>query len=165
MDEIINSLFEKWNDDEKCGYCWNLVRTLDDHIKGTTNLYKPVTDDLCCVHAFLKGINYTNSKEVNNTFGYTEVQYCDYRLHFYIVKQGNFNASKADESGCKKSVYNDVITPLMNCLNCEFESDLCSVSDGETVVTLNETYKPIINFGDENWSGLDYYVTLRIYKN
>ena len=53
----------------------------------------------------------------------------------------------------------------MNCLNCEFESDLCSVSDGETVVTLNETYKPIINFGDENWSGLDYYVTLRIYKN
>ena len=164
MDEILNNLFEQWNDDEKCGYCWKLVRTLDDHTQGTTNIYKPVTDDLCCIHAFLKGFTQTNSKEINNTYGTTEIKYCDYKLHFYIAKQTEFTKAKADELGCDESIYNDVIKPLMDCLDCELESDLCRVSEGQTVITLNESAKPLFSFGDENWAGLDYYVTLRIYK-
>lgn len=165
IDNIIQNLFDAWDDNEKCGYCWKLVRTLDDHIQGTTNIYKPVTDDLCCVHAFLKGINYSNGKEVNNVFGYSTIQYCDYKLHFYIAKQTKFNGAKADELGCDDNIYNDVIKPLMDCLECEFETDLCEIAEGETVTTLNESYKPLFSFGDENWAGLDYYVTIRVYKS
>lgn len=165
MDEILIDLFDKWNDEDKCGFCWKFVRTFNDHYnaKGTTNIYKPVSDDKCCVHAFLEGYNISNFKEVDNAFGMTEIKYCDYKLHFKIVKQSDFEKTKADETGCVNNVYDDVVKPIIECLGCEFEQDLCSVLNGQTGIAFNESMKPIFNFGDENWSGVDYYVTVRLY--
>ena len=93
--EILNNLIDKWNTENKCEKCWVLVRTFNDHIKGTTNLYVPTEEDKCCTHIFLEGLEIKTIKK-ETISGHWKVDYCDYILHLQIAEMSDFQISKGD---------------------------------------------------------------------
>lgn len=161
VNEVLETLVTKWNDENKCGKCWKLVKTFNDHVKGVTNLYTP--KDNCCTHIFLEGLRTKTIKKFNDDFDTIEQKYCEYYLHLKIAEVSNFQKSKADEHGCNDNIYNKHIKPIIDCLSCDFEKDTCSLLPNNSVTFRNEETEPFFSFGDVNWAGLDYKVTVRIY--
>jgi hypothetical protein len=164
INDILKNLFEKWNTEQKCGKCWVYVPTFNDAIKGNTNLYKPTKETICCTHVFLEGLSIKTNKEINNFTGMATVTYCDYSLHFKIVEKSDFQMQKGSELKCGDSIFEKHVAPLIDCLSCNFEDDVCALFEGGTGIVFNEETKPYFSFGDENWAGLDYRLTLREYK-
>lgn len=164
INQILKNLFEKWNTDQKCGKCWVFVKTFNDHINGITNLYSPKEDDKCCTHIFLEGLTIKSNKKINDITGIATVTHCDYYLHFKIVEQSDFQMQKGDELKYDESIYSKHVEPLMECISCNFEDDVCGMFEG-TGVVFNEETKPYFSGGDANWAGLDYRVTVREYKS
>ena len=160
INTILKNLFDKWNADSKCGKKWKFVKTFNDNVKGVTNLYSPDSDNKYSTHIFLEGLTIKPYKKDTAT-GFVR-EYCDYFLHFKIVEHSDYQKSKADESGCADNIFDSVIEPLMDCVSCDFESDLCSLLTNNAAI-FNETTKPIFSKGDYNWAGLDYNLTLRVY--
>ncbi len=161
---LLEQLINKWNEERKCGKCWKLVRTFNDHLKGVTNLYNPNRDEgCCCTHIFLEGLRIKTGKHYNEKFGSIEKQWCDYFLHLRIAEVSDFGKSKADEYGCDDNIYDNHIKSLIDCLACSFESDLCSINPLAEIH--DEETEPFFSFGDVNWAGIDYKLKIRIYKD
>ncbi len=159
--EILNDLTNKWNKDKKCDKCWKLVRTFNDHLKGVTNLYNPKDD--CCTHIFLEGFRTKKGREREPFTGTIKKEYCDYYLHLRIAEVSDFSKSKADEYGCDDNIYDNHIKSLIDCLSCNFESDICDINPMAEID--DEETEPFFSFGDVNWAGIDYKLRIRIYND
>lgn len=162
IDEILDNLIIKWNNEEKCGKCWKLVRTFNEHIRGVRNLYQP--KDNCCTHIFLDYLEIKPKEEINETIGSAKTIYCDYIMNWKIAEVSDFGKPKAEEHGCGDNIYNNHIKSLQDCVSCELENDLCLIANGQTIIMLNKSSKPFFSMDDNNLAGLNYNLTVRVYK-
>lgn len=162
IDDVLKQLFDSWNVDSKCGKCWKYVRTFNDYVAGTTNTFTPLKDgDECCTYVFLEGME-TKSVKKDTDYRGMVLQYCDYFLHFKIVEQSDFQIQKGDEFHCNDGLFDRHVKPLIDCLGCDFESNLCEIDN--SIEIFGEQTKPIFSFGDMNWAGIDYRLTIRKYN-
>ena len=165
IDQKLKDLFEKWNANLKCGKCWYYVRTFNNTIKGVTNVYSPTEENKCCVNIFLEDIRQKTFKEIDKLTGTTKTTYCEYNVIFKIVEHSDFSKQKGDEisKDYNSSIADDVIFPIWECLECNFDIDLCEFFDGGTGIVLNEEISPVISYLDDNWAGVQYKATIREY--
>jgi hypothetical protein len=162
IDDILTTLVDKWNTENKCGKCWVYIKTFNDHIKGVTNTYAPTEENKCCTHIFLEGLTIKTNKVQIPITGQWKKESCDYQLHLKIVEMSDFQMQKGDELNFDESIYSEKIKPLEGCLACSFEDDVCAMFE-ETGAVFNEVSKPLFSSGDINWAGLDYKLTVRQY--
>ncbi len=161
---LLEQLIKKWNEESKCGKCWKLVITLNDHCKGNRNLYNPNRDDeCCCTHVFFDGIKIRAGEDREHFTGGVLRKWCEYTFHLKILEVSDFLMSKGDEYGCKNNIYRNHIEPLFECLGCGINSDLCSI-DASAEITRNDVEGVDFSEGDVNWAGIDYWLGIRIYK-
>ncbi len=161
IDEILNNIIDKWNEESKCNKCWKLVRTFNDHLKGVTNLYTPKDNN--CTHIFLEGLRIKTTKIRNEKTGGIEKHYTDYSLHLRIAEVSDFGKSKADEYGCDDNIYDSHIKSLIECLASSFEDDICGINPSAEIS--DEETELFFSFGDVNWAGIDYRLKIRIYND
>lgn len=165
INKILTDLFYKWSTESKCGKCWVYVKTFNDHIKGTTNTYNPEKATKCCTHIFLEGLNIRTNKDINPITGMTTVTHCDYNIHLKIVELSDIQMQKGTELKYDKGIFDKLIVPLMHCFFCDFEENVCEMFPNGTGAILNEEKEPLFSFGDSNWAGLDYKLTIRNFIN
>ncbi len=150
----LKELISTWNDEQKCGVCWQFVATFNDHIQGGTNLFRP---EDCCRTVFLEGLRSRTVKK-DNGFGF-QVMYCEYFIHLKILEQSDFGMQKGTELGFDTGIYDEVIAPIEECLGCDF-GEICETFGMEYDIT-EQSHKPTFSIGDQNWAGLDYRMTIR----
>lgn len=140
---------DKWNEDEKCGMCWNFSAPL---FENASNIQQ--TSESCCTYVFL-----TNIKRVKNfrTYptGMTDVDSCDYSFNLHVIRKGDLGTNNYNEIrgyAVADGRYNEIYKPIADCLDCDLQLDFCeflgvNINEISWVETMEQAYLDNNYFG------------------
>lgn len=120
------TLIEKYNTDEKCGWCWNFFAPLTE---VDLNLVKGGEE--CCINVFLtwdRGLDFQTETNWDATFGINinPVEVYNYDLWFLIKSPvGINNYNEKPDHAIEESRYETIFKPLRNCINFDMLNDIC----------------------------------------
>ena len=93
----------KWNDDNKCGFCWEFGAPLTRVARQRGATYHQTTNLLTST-------------------------YCDYSFNLHVVRKGDLGTNNYNEiSGhpIEESRWNEIYNPIAECLDCNLQLDFC----------------------------------------
>ncbi len=122
---FFEQLARKYNDIQKCGFCWTFGSPLSNSGMNATQSERGKE---CCVHLFL--INYEIQHGFNRSpqTGLKTVEYCDHYFELKVVKHTNLGVNTFNEQPyheISESLWSEVLEPLQNCLGCGSVLDTC----------------------------------------
>lgn len=150
--QFFKEIVEKYNEQQKCGFCWNFK-----HVKGESgmNTIRLTEDNKCCVQLILTYQQKSHSERFNFTTTGTTETYCDNIFTIYAVRTANLGTNFGNEipnHDYTESISSEIIEPLFDCLTCDNIIDLCdfNVVSGITQWRAEE----VLFLGDHNFSGI-----------
>ena len=97
--------------------------------------------------------------------GISHTLYCETKFEAFIGVASDFTIQYHNELGFDKSEgkYERYVKKIEECINCEFEIDLCKlITDGISPTYFTEyEYEPKINYKDINFDGIFFRGTIR----
>ena len=151
-----------FNENSKCGECWVFKSPLSE---AGMNASKFTEEESCCVKMFLTYYNYQSGFVRSPTTQLQQTGYCDYYFTLYVVKDSNLGINVLNEEPGHEeiqSLWSTILSPLMDCLGCGNEFDLCDL--GYNFDILRWSMNPVILKHDSNYTGWKIDGTFRQYK-
>jgi hypothetical protein len=147
--EFFENLVEQWNEEQKCGFCWNFYAAgRSDY----SNIIQFTDDNKCCVNVILLAFGSKLIKKQNYD-GLISEEYCAKYFELLVgipssldIQFYNENPD-IDKSESKYSLY---IKPLLDCLGCGIDIE-CNESGFDLLEWSNEL---VLNYQDYNIDGL-----------
>lgn len=146
----------------KCGLCWVFQAPLSE---AGMNAAEFEEGQECCTKIFLTYYNYQSGFVKSGTTGLEKTGFCDYFFTIYVVQSGPLGVNVDKEQpghALTESIWATVLTPLMDCLGCGNEFDLCDLGYDFDIMRWSMT--PVILKHDENYSGWKIDGTFRQFK-
>lgn len=158
--KFFQDLADRWNADQKCGFCWSFSAPLSEDRMNAT-----IKDEACCVHLFLTDMeDICDSKEGSASY-LNSLEWFDVNFTIYAVQPTNLGINTYNEipnHSTDESLWDTIIQPLRNCLSCGNEIDLCDL--GYDFKIKKWRAKPILLHHDSNYTGLRINGTFRQYR-
>lgn len=142
---------EKWNDEMKCGFCWEFSAPL------VTSQINIVQNEKCCVNVFLTDVRFRETIVRNPTTTLITSKTCVWNFSVYALlpKQlGINNYNEIKDHPIEESKWNTVFKPLIDCLGCDNVLDTCEILGLTNVnVSMPSDALLIHNYLDKNYNG------------
>lgn len=123
--KFFQDLADRWNTDQKCGFCWSFSAPLSEDRMNAT-----IKDEPCCVHLFLTFISNSHGYKTTPKTGLKSLEWCDVNFTLYAVQKTNLGINAYNEipdHPIDESLWKTILEPLNNCLGCGNELDLCEL--------------------------------------
>lgn len=118
--EYFKALAAKYNEDQKCGFCWTFGAPLSE---SAMNNQQAVNDTQCCINMFVTDYQISSYYQTNNQTSLTNFEACDHRFTLYVVQQrediGQNVFNEIPGYDISTSLWQELYSPLQNCLGCE----------------------------------------------
>ena len=118
--EFFQALAAKYNDEQKCGFCWTFGAPLSE---SAMNNQQAVEGEQCCVNMFVSDYKISSIYGVNDTTGLTTTEDCGHRFIVYLGQQrediGHIVYNEIEGHAITSSLWAEVYKPLMDCLGCD----------------------------------------------
>lgn len=152
--DIVNFWKEQvnvWNENNKCGLCWEFSAPLVNSQINTVQKETP-----CCVQVFITDITFNETLVRNSVTGLTTSKTCVDRFTLWVLIESplgvnNYNEIKGHP--IDESKWSEIYLPLKECLGCENILDTCEILNQTNVnVDLNNATL-VHNYLDQSYSG------------
>jgi len=142
---------DKWNDESKCGFCWEFAAPL---VPSQINIVQP---ENCCVNVFLTDIKFREAIVRNSVTSLITSKTCVWNFSTYalVPKQlGINNYNEIKDHPIDESKWQTVFYPLITCLGCNNILDTCEIL-GITSVNVEMPSDALLihNYLDNNYNG------------
>jgi len=157
--EFFRQQVNKWNIENKCGYCWEFDAPLRDS-DANESLIK--TNE-CCVRVMIT--NYSFRK--NRTFHPVNGLVTDYNLEYtftlnvVIPSIIDRNVYNEQEHPISESKWATILEPLQGCLDTENPYDFCEILGRDDVTIISENWIQRLDWLDNNYDGWAITMTLK----
>lgn len=149
--QFFKDLVGSFNENQKCGECWVFKAPFSEAGMNASNFTQ---EETCCTKLFLTNYSYQSVFSRSQTTSLQKAGYCDYTFTLYVVKDSNLGTNVFNEEPnheeCE-SLWNIILNPLMECLGCGTEIDLCEL--GYDFDILRWVMSPVVYKHDSNYSG------------
>lgn len=151
--DIVNFWKEQvniWNNDNKCGLCWEFSAPLVNSQINTVQKDTP-----CCVQVFITDITFRENI-VRASTGLTTSHTCIDTFTLWALVESplgvnNYNEIKGHP--IDESKWSEIYLPLKECLGCENILDTCEILN-QTNVNVDLTNATLVhNYLDQSYSG------------
>lgn len=152
--DIVNFWKEQvniWNEQNKCGLCWEFSAPLVNSQINTVQKEAP-----CCVQVFITDITFNETLVRNSVTGLTTSKTCIDRFTLWALIESplgvnNYNEIKGHP--IDESKWSEIYLPLKECLGCENILDTCEILN-QTNVNVDLTNATLVhNYLDQSYSG------------
>lgn len=155
----------KWNEELKCGLCWEFSAPLTESAVGIT---KP--NDPCCVQVMLvrdRVTAFRTSRTYDNITGLLTGVTCSKSFELLVLMptklgQNNYNEIKGHDTN--ESKWDEVLSKLEDCLSCDANLDFCEFL-GRKVLVTDWSARQLVNYTDNNYTGYRLTVTFQVNVN
>lgn len=155
---------DKYNEDEKCGFCWFFSAPL---IESAVNIQQLREDSKCCVQVMFlqdKQAAFSTSTTYDEKTTFIKDVFCteNFRLLFLIPfpnALGTNNYSEIEGHPIEESK-SEKLMELKDCISCGFQLDFCELIGTTWQVMKWEGYQRI-NYQNNNYLGYEVNVTLK----
>lgn len=150
----------KWNEDNKCGYCYEFHAPLTEDALNKQHLINP-----CCVQVMLTEDRMnpaTVSNQYSTQFGLLSDQWITQRFNLYFIKPQGLDINNYDEN-LNHPIEESKSEFLENLKECIIDTnlDFCLFLGSQWQVTQWELSSPLTNYRDYNYTGYRLSVTIR----
>src|SRR5690606_672161 len=163
---LFKDLTTQWNDEQKCGFCWEYDAPLTD--AGVNESVMQTDPDECCpVKVFITNYSFRENKQYNpittlltnesidHTFTASFVTFDRVDTNVYLEQIGH---------PVSESKWETILNPLRDCIcdTNELQKEICELICKRILITqFNATSR--INWLDNNYTGWSVTMTLRDY--
>ena len=150
---------QKWNEENKCGHCYEFHAPLTEEALNKQQLIDP-----CCIQVMLtrdRGQAFGVEKEYNNVLGVLSNEYYTKAFTLYVMKPQGININNYDEilGHSIDESKSELLDDLEECIN-EMELDFCEFIGQDWQVRQWSAFQ-LLNYRDNNYTGWRLSVTLR----
>ena len=146
---------DKWDDENKCGFCWEFSAPL---IESSIQLVEPEAGKECCVKVMFlqdKQPAFVASNLYSEQTGLMNLQTCTYNFQLIVVIDSvlgvqNYNEIKNHDTD--QSKWAEIYSRLQECLMCDINLDFCELIGNSYRVT-NWSATQVINLTGSNYCG------------
>src|SRR5690554_5295872 len=150
-----SDLIETFNDENRCGYCWNFYAPLRE-----IDLNVIRNNDECCVNVFIlrnKAVDFdfVMSQDTNLHFTNATAQRDMHDIYFLIKsKEGINNYNEIPDHNISESRHEQIFKPLRECIKMDMITELC-----EKFMITNVTGRYVYDYQDEQYYGIQLTIT------
>lgn len=161
---FLDKQFKRYNEQEKCGLCWNFYAPLAEKEINVQKL-----NDNCCVNVFFiqdqvvpfeTAISYDENRLIN-------FRDCRRSFQLLFLTTSTLGTQNYTEINSEKetSRWTTILQPLEACLSCDFNFDFCDILEQDYEIT-QWSARQVLNYKDENFAGYRLSITInkRIYE-
>lgn len=154
---------DKWNTDEKCGFCWDFSAPL---IESLVNIQQPTAGKECCVKVMFlqdKQPAFSTVNAYSDQTGLLNRQTCNKSFQLLVLfdsKLGVNNYNEIKGHPIEDSNWTTKMQPLQECLSCDANLDFCEILGTKYRVT-NWSGQQVINYLDSVYCGYRINVTFQ----
>lgn len=153
----------KWNDENKCGMCWEFSAPL---IESAVEL---IEDEGCCTQVILLRDKLpafsTSNTYSNQTFLLNGVT-CSKSFELLVLMYADIGTNNWNEvkgHNTEESKWSTIFSRLEECLACDAELDFCEFIGVKSRVT-TWSARQVLNYSSKNFSGFRITVTFQNIK-
>lgn len=155
---------DRWNADEKCGFCWEFDAPLTD--SGVNKSVMQSDPDECCpVKVFITQLSERKNRTYNNTTSMLTDYTIDYTFTLHVLKFDRPDTNVyAEQLGhpISESKWATILRPLQECVCEESVLEFCDlICKKIKIIAWNAVTR--INWLDNNYTGWSITMTLRDY--
>ncbi len=157
MIDFFENLISQWNEEEKCGLCWNFYGA------GRSDYSNLITHDNCCVAVILNNFG-SRYGYVRNQYDINTKQYCEDWFELIVGVPSSLDLSFYNEISDDfkdTSKYKQYIQPIIDCLGCGIDIE-CNEQGYEV---MEWSWSLALNYQDSNIDGIRINGKLRKYLN
>ncbi len=161
--KFFHDLADKWNDEQKCGFCWEFDAPLTD--SGVNESQLRLDDDCCPVKLFITNLSVRKNRVYNQVTKLLTDYSADYTftLHALVADRIDTNVY-AEQIGhpIDESKWETILHPIEQCLCEEEVLEFCELICKQIqIIAWNAVTR--INWLDNNYTGWSITITLRDY--
>ena len=149
---FFKELAESWKAANKCGNCWSFGAPLTE---AGMNTQQPQSGSECCVHLILTKYRVGSTYKYNDTTKLQNYEACNHNFTLYAVVQrsdtGQNVFNEIEGHPISESLWTEVHEPLLDCLGCGREMDLCALGYDFDIISWD--MEAVIFKEDQNWTG------------
>jgi len=157
MIDFFENLVLEWNDESKCGLCWQF------YAAGRKDYSNLITHDGCCVAVILTNFG-SRYGYTRNNYDINTKEYCDEWFDLVVGVPSTLDISfynEISEEFKDSSKYKRYIEPIINCIGCGIDIE-CNQSGYEV---MDWSWELVLNYQDYNIDGIRIKGKLRKYLN
>jgi len=146
-----NKQVTKWQEDQKCGLCWEFGAPL---VNSQINIQQSA--EPCCVQVMLTNIRYRKNIVRNNITQFITSESCTWTATVYAVQEmpiGVNNYNEIKDHPISESKWTTVFNPILECLGCENLLDYCVILGKDVIINQIGDAELIHNYLDKNLNG------------
>lgn len=165
---VLNTEVAKWNDEARCGRCWEFV---PGGRQDYFNNIKLRDDNECCIYVGVVSIRQVSGLITQGEF--VTKRYCDWSVRIIAGIPSRLDIqffNESDSYPVEESKWEKYIRPIFECFGgCCVEMDLCDIhncsGDVTTVEPIRWESEMVMNFNDYNLDGVIVNATFREWYN
>lgn len=143
--DYLQTLIEKYDTDNQCGFCWNFIYARKDYAN-----IQPAKDKEHCIQFVLEYWKLRNIRVLTDDVDYTSQQEYQFRIFVGINSKLDIQYHNELQQPTDEGKYELYIKKIEDCLIDNFEVDVCE----DPLVRLNTwEFEPKINKYDDNFDG------------
>ena len=153
----------KWNEDEKCGFCFSFSAPL---VESAINIQQIRKDEECCVQVMITDVGFQNNFTRNATTRLLTEEICDHTFTLFVLAPDSLGINNYNEianHSVEESKWKRILQPLQDCFGCGLILDFCDFWQFPVEVT-QWRGTSLLNYQDNNYSGWKINATFRIRK-
>ena len=125
--KFFKEVAERYNDEDKCGFCWSFKAPLSESGLNKTELTE---EEQCCLQLFITDYETDPGETIDERTGLSKKKYCDHIFTLYVVKPSDIGLNVYNEipgHPISESLWETILEPIQNCIGCGNEFDLCEM--------------------------------------
>lgn len=149
--KFFQEVANRWNEENKCDFCWTFGAPLS--LAGMNSSVQ-AQDSVCCNHLFVTDYEVSPGYSKHDLTQQINRKWCDHIFTLYVVQQANLGFNVYNEQighPIDESLWKTKLEPLLDCLGCGNEFDLCEMGYQFEIFKWN--MKTIIYKEDANYTG------------
>lgn len=143
---------DKWNIEEKCGFCWNFGAPL---VQSEIEKQQLPPDKPCCMNLFLTNIRFSDRVTRNPVTNLVVSSWCDWNFTLWVITPeplGTNNYNEILGHPVEESKWVKIFQPIQECLGCGSLMDFCTLLGYD--VNINSRNGEIVhNYGGQSYNG------------
>ena len=137
----------KWNEEEKCGYCWEF-----EYPERISDLNESQQEGDCCLRVFMTDLTFSKTRGYDPTNSYIISQAVTQRFSLYFLMNDRIDINVHKEQKrhpVSESKWHTILKPIMDCVG---DLDFCEIL-GLPIRYDSENWQAVLDFQDQNYSG------------
>lgn len=155
---------EKWNEENKCGFCWEFDAPLTD--AGVNESVMQTNPDECCpVKVFITNYSERPNRQYHPINRFLTSFSIDYTFTLSVVMFDVLGTNVYQEQighPISESKWDAILNRIRECICSSAPFDFCEIL-GKDIQIINQTNVSRINWLDNNYTGWSITITLRDY--